>query len=274
MYNPSTILYFFNQISKYQKIPKQIIDDNLRTDYGRLQRLTQNEENRETLLKIIKDDGIETEIASKFSIDYLYTGKYFVSLLFYMGILTIEKSTLGKMRLCIPNYSIKTVYWEYIMESVQINANFVINTVELDRSIAALALDGQAKPFVDYVTRNIFNKLSNRDLRQFDEKYIKIMLLSCLFQSRVYIPVSEPETSNGYVDLYLRRSPLVPEVKYEWIFELKYFKASEKSLAVHRRDAQNQLLNYSGSHILKDQKDLKRAVILFIGKNKYELFES
>ena len=274
VYNPSMILYFFNQIINNQKVPEKIIDDNLKTDYGRLQRLTQNEANREMLLQIVKDGGIVTEVKSKFSIDNLFDDEYFVSLLFYMGLLTIEKPLMGMVRLCIPNYSIKTVYWEYIMKSAQINAGFVINTAELNRAITALALDGQAKPFVEYVTRNIFNKLSNRDLRKFDEKYIKIMLLGCLFQSRVYIPVSEIETNTGYVDIYLIRSPLVPEVKYEWIFELKYLKASEKSLATHRLDAKKQLLNYGSSTMMKDRKDVKKAVILFIGKNKYELFET
>jgi len=274
IYNPSMMLYFFNQIIDNKKIPENIIDDNLKTDYGRLQRLTQNEANREMLTQIVKDEGIVTEVKTKFSIDHLYDDEYFVSLLFYMGLLTIEKPVFGKVRLCIPNYSIKTVYWEYIMKLVQQSSGFVINTAELDRSIAALALDGQAKPFIDYVSRNIFNKLSNRDLQQFDEKYIKIMLLGCLFQSNVYVPVSEMETDTGYIDIYLHRSPLLPEVKYEWIFELKYFKASEKSLATHRRDAQNQLQNYSSSAMMKDRKDMKRAVILFIGKNKYELFES
>ena len=274
VYNPSMMLYFFNQIINNQKIPEKIIDDNLKMDYGRLQRLTQNESNRETLLQIVKDGGIETQIQSKFSIDRLYHDKYFVSLLFYMGLLTIEKPVLGNVRLCIPNYSIKTVLWEYIMESVQVNADFVIDSTELNQSIASLALDGQIKPFVDYVCRNIFNKLSNRDLQKFDEKYIKIMLLACLFQSNVYIPVSEIETNDGYVDIYLRRSPLVPEVKYEWIFELKYFKTTDKSMAINRRDAQKQLQNYNNSAMMKDRKDLKKAVILFIGKNKYEIFES
>jgi len=178
------------------------------------------------------------------------------------------------VRLCIPNYSIRTVYWEYIMEEVQTNSAFSIKTDELDRSITTLALDGQARPFVEYISRNIFNRLSNRDLRQFDEKYIKIMLLHCLFQSKVYVPVSELETSNGYVDIFLRRSPLAPEVQYEWLFELKYFKASEKALDAHRLDAQKQLSDYSRSEQMKDDRDVKKAVIMFIGKNKYELFEN
>ena len=276
VYNPSMMLYFFNQIINNQKVPEKIIDDNLKTDYGRLQRLTHNEANRETLLQIVKDGGIVTQIQSKFSIDTLYNDKYFVSLLFYMGLLTIEKPVLGNVRLCIPNFSIKTVLWEYLMESVQVNAGFAINAEALYNSIAVLALDGRAKPFVDYVVGNIFDKLSNRDLQQFDEKYIKIMLLSCLFQSNVYVPVSETETNNGYIDVYLRRSPLLPEVRYEWIFVIKYIKvndATDKEMVKQRIEAKKQLQDYGNSFMMKDSKDLKKAVILFIGKNKYEIFE-
>ena len=274
IYNPSMMLYFFNQIITERKVPVNIIDDNLKTDYGRLQRLIRNEANRNTLMQIVKDEGIMAEVKSKFSIDNLYDDDYFISLLFYMGLLTIEKQIMGMVWLTIPNYSIKTVYWEYIMKMTQIDAGFTLDAAELQRSIMALALDGQAKPFFDYVSNRIFNRLSNRDLQQFDEKYIKIMLLACLFQSRIYIPVSEIETNTGYIDIYLRRSPLVPEVKYEWIFELKYLKASTDELDVYLSEAHNQLQNYSRSALMKDSKDLKKAVILFIGKNKYELFNS
>jgi hypothetical protein len=273
IYNPSMMLYFFNQIIEDERVPENIIDDNLKIDYGRLQRLTQNEANREMLLQIVKDGGMVAKIYSKFSIDVLYDGEYFTSLLFYMGLLSIEKPLLGSLQLCIPNYSIKTVFWEYLIKSVQENAGFKINTTELNRSINALALDGQAKPFIDYVSANIFNRLSNNDLKKFDEKYIKIMLLGCLFQSNIYVPVSEIETNTGYVDIFLMRSPLLPQVKYEWVFELKYFKASEKPTDTDRQNAKEQLKNYSASYFMKDRKDLKRAVILFVGKNKYEMFE-
>ena len=273
VFNPSMMLYFLDQVINERKIPEKIIDDNLKLDYGHLRRLTRNEANRETLLQIVKDGGIVAEVKTKFSIDRLHDERYFVSLLFYMGLLTIEKPLFIGVRLCIPNHSIRTVFWECIMEEVQTVSNFSINTAELDRSITALALDGQVRPFVEYISRNIFNRLSNRDLRRFDEKYIKIMLLHCLFQSGVYIPVSEMETSNGYVDIFLRRSPLAPEVKYEWLFEFKYFKASEKALGAHRLDAQKQLTDYSRSEQMKDDRDVKKAVIMFIGKNKYELFE-
>ena len=112
MYNPAMILYLFKQILEEGKPPKNIIDLNLRTDYGRLRRLTQNEKNRETLLQILKDSGVTVpEILEKFSIDTLSDDSYFTSLLFYMGLLTVDAPYRLQLRLRIPNYSIKTLYW-------------------------------------------------------------------------------------------------------------------------------------------------------------------
>ncbi|MDR0757702.1 MAG: AAA family ATPase, partial [Tannerella sp.] len=112
VYNPSMILYFFNRILKEGRPPENIIDENLRTDYGRIRNLVQNERNREKLLKIVKDNGIESDIVRQFSIDRMYDDEYFVSLLVYMGLLTIDKFERGSLRLKIPNYSIQTLCWE------------------------------------------------------------------------------------------------------------------------------------------------------------------
>jgi hypothetical protein len=113
------ILYFFDKILEERKVPENIIDLNLKTDYGRLQRLAQHERNRDRLIQIVKDEGITTHILEKFSIDSLTEDDYFVSLLFYMGLLTIKKPYFAGVFLGIPNYSIKTLYWEYISRLTQ-----------------------------------------------------------------------------------------------------------------------------------------------------------
>ncbi|MDR2563397.1 MAG: AAA family ATPase [Prevotellaceae bacterium] len=114
VYNPAMILYFFSRTKKEGKAPEYIIDDNLKTDYARLHRLIENENNREKLLEIAKNNGIISEIIHKFSIDRLHDDEYFVSLLFYMGLLTIDGEDKNGWRLKIPNYTIRTIYWEYI----------------------------------------------------------------------------------------------------------------------------------------------------------------
>ncbi|MGD9556339.1 MAG: AAA family ATPase [Mangrovibacterium sp.] len=140
LYNPSMVLYFFNRILKDGKAPENMIDDNLKTDYGRLQRLAQNEENRGRLLEIAKENGIVSDIISKFSIDRLEDTEYFVSLLFYMGLLTIDKFEMGSIHLKIPNYSIRTIYWEYIVRLTQdLNKDVLIDMTNLKAAIRELA---------------------------------------------------------------------------------------------------------------------------------------
>jgi hypothetical protein len=276
VYNPAMILYFFNQIVDFQKPPEYIIDQNLKTDYGRLQKLIQNESNREMLIRIMKEDGIDAEIMQKFSMDMLSSDTYFVSLLFYMGLLTIKAPLWNKVRLGIPNYSIRTLYWEYIlMMTNQTSPDMTIDASRLDETIVALAVDGDANRFIEYVSKNAFCKLSDHVLQRFDEKYIQILMLSYLFLSRIYVPMSEYEAVPGRADIYLQRSPSLPQVKWEWVFELKYCKtdANEAKIAEKRDEGMKQIREYLASERLKGHTDLKAAVIVFIGKNKYRITE-
>jgi len=275
VYNPSMVLYFFNQVLDEKKPPKNIIDDNLKTDYGRIQRLVQNEENREQLLAVAKENGIASNIISKFSIDRMEDTEYFISLLFYMGLLTIDKFEKGRTLLKIPNYSIQTIYWEYIERLTRdVNERVVFNLINLNDAIVDLAYRGNLVSYVDYVSQNVFSRLSNRDLVRFDEKYIKIMLLNELFQSRLYVPVSEMEVENGYIDIWLERSPLLPDIRYEWAWEVKYLKKEDEGqLPAKKEEALAQLEKYRRSDRFKDRTDVRYAALLFTGKDHYEIAE-
>ncbi|MDR3341710.1 MAG: ATP-binding protein, partial [Treponema sp.] len=271
VYNPAMVLYFFNQIQAENRPPKKIVDDNNRTDYARLQRLVQNDRNRETLLEIVKGNGIVANIASQFSIDEMYNDDYFISLLFYMGLLTIDTAIEGDIRLKIPNYSIQTFYWEYIERLTRdLNTEVSINVREQSAAIRELAYRGNPVPYLEYISKNIFSRLSNRDLIGFDEKYIKIMLLNGLFQSNLYEPVTEREIDQGYLDMYLQRNPRLPDVKYEWVWELKYLKKEDSGkLEAKRAAAMTQLEKYRQSSLFSSRTDVKYATLIFIGKDKF-----
>jgi hypothetical protein len=275
VYNPTMILYFFIQITDFGKPPKNIIDQNLKTDYKRLQNLLENENNRKTLVRIVKEGRVVVpEVLEKFSMDRLNDVRYFTSLLFYMGLLTIRGKDAIGVSLCIPNYSIRTLYWEYLMElTEETSPDMYIDYQALQEAMIALAMEGDLQQFIGYVSENAFSKLSDYDLQRFDEKYIQILLLSYLFMSRIYIPMSEYETVPGRVDIYLQRHPLLPQVRYEWLLELKYCKASasEAEIAAKREQGLEQMKEYAHSHRMEGRTDLKTAVIVFIGKDKFQL---
>ncbi len=275
VYNPSMILYFFNQILDEGQPPQNIIDDNLKTDYNRLRRMVQNEGNRNKLMEIVQNNGIMSDIISKFSIDRLEDTKYFISLLFYMGLLTVDKYHDGRLYLKIPNYSIQTVYWEYLEQlTLEWNKDVMIDLTEQTDAVWNLAYPGNLHPYIEYVSKNIFNRLSNRDLQQFNEKYIKIMLLNGLFQSNLYVPRTEKEVEGGYIDIFLQRSPRLPDIKYEWVLEIKYLKKdNEKDLQSIRDAARAQLEKYRNSREFVERTDVRFASVIFIGKDKFEIDE-
>ncbi|MDR1270000.1 MAG: ATP-binding protein [Planctomycetaceae bacterium] len=276
VYNSTMILYFFRQLLKTSqgKIPVNLIDPNLSMDPSRLKRLIQNEDNRNTLIKIIKDGGIVSNVLEKFSIDQLNNESYFISLLFYMGLLTIKESYLSRLRLVIPNYSIQRVYWEQIRQLIEDNSHQIkMDTDLVEETTNIMAMEGDLHGFIDYVSQNAFNKLSDFDLQRFDEKYIKVLLLAYLLLNNIYIPMSEYEVNPGRVDIFLQRNPNFPQVKYEWVLELKYCKthASQAEINQKRKEGLEQLNQYVHSFRLKNRSDLKFALIIFIGKDKYEI---
>jgi hypothetical protein len=275
VYNSSMILYFFDQILQTGKPPQNLIDPNLGMDLGRLRHLVHQENNRNILVKILTDGSVVSRIITNFSTDQLNSGDYyFVSLLFYLGYLTIKESYIDKLRLVIPNYSIQTVYGGYMRQLIQDSSpETSVSENELNETIISLAMQGDIHCFIDYVSRNVFQKLSVYDLQRFDEKYIKILLLAYLFLTDIYITISESEVDSGRMDIFLQRNPLFPEVKYEWVLELKYCQTRAKAAAIAkaRKEGLEQLNQYIKSHHLKNRPNLKTALIILIGKNKYDI---
>ena len=99
--------------------------------------------------------------------------------------------------------------------------------------------------------------------------------------SKIYIPMSEYEVEMWLAasvqpdrtDIYLQRDPRLTQVKWEWILELKYCKTDAKpaEIAKLQKEGEEQLKQYLASHRLGNRPDLKAAVIVLIGKNKYKI---
>lgn len=272
VYNPDMVLYYFDQLLRYNKLPRELITDNVKTDYGRLDRLTRNQENRKTLEKIILNEGIITKIVSKFSFDRIFEQEYFISLLFYMGLLTINGTKYGLLQLGIPNYVIKTIYWEYIEKKLREDYKINYDLVELQKVVWQMAYDGKLEPFLKFITENVLNILSNRDMIKFNEKYLKVILFSYLVLSNLYKPTSEKEVEGGYIDIFLEKDIRFSDVKYEWLWELKYLKKNDtEQLEQVKEEGLRQLKKYAESKKFKNKGNLKLALIIFIGKDEYVL---
>ena len=278
LFNSTMILYYFLELKTNGKNIKYFIDDNLKTDYGRLRNLINKHDNKQKLRDLAENNSISGAVIKQFSMELIHEDKNFFSLLFYMGLVTIDNTVPNKTALKIPNYSVKTMYWEFIerMLTEELKGMSLDNSKYIN-SIYCLAYENDYQPFFEYFSQYVVQYLSNRDLMNTVEKDMKFLLLPIFFTSDYYFPISELENSAGYTDIYLQRGNLHPGSLSEWVFEIKYVKqcdAENKALINEQQaNAEAQLLRYKNSNLFIDRTDVRYLAAVFVGKKTYYITE-
>jgi hypothetical protein len=277
LYNSAMMSYFLYKINTTEGEVKNLINDNLKTDYGRLRNLLKEPQNIESLEKIIELEKIPSEVIPRFSIETIREQKNFLSLLYYMGLVTIDLER-GRPMLKIPNYSIKTMYWEYMEKMImERNPAMMYDTSEIFEGLISMSFDGNYKPFFETFHKKFVSQISDNDLQNFSEKNVKFLLLSILFQNNLYLPISEQENSNGYTDIYLERRNLYKVLPIDWVWEIKYIKqkdSKKKNLIEEKKtEARTQLLRYKNSNRFENRTDIRYLAIVFVGKKNYFIEE-
>lgn len=251
MFNPDMVLYFLKELRPPSRYPSELLDINVRTDYGRIQRLLFTPEGEvrpdvvEDLLAVIVDGSTAARLQSSFPLDRAYESGYFVSLLYYMGLLTLQEQE-GWLRLGIPNYAIRTLYWEAFARLLQDLHHPELPSTRVDVAIETMARRGDVAPFLTLIFTRVLRKLSNRDLIRLDEKTMKVLLLAYLSLSEVFFVWSEMELSFGYSDVVLVPNRNQPAAQVGFVIELKYLKsgAGEGEVAARLDEADAQLRRY------------------------------
>jgi hypothetical protein len=277
LYNPTMIFNYFRELINNKGKAQNLVDSNLKIDYGRLRNLISLHDNKEKLLSLLNNKRISTEIIKQFSIEVVRDEKNFLSLLYYMGLVTIDNT--GRIPgLRIPNYSVKTMYWDYIerMLTDELEGLSLDSSKYLD-AVGKLALDGEYEAFFEYFSKYIMRYLSNRDLLGTVEKDIKFLMLPIFFSSNCYFPISEFENNEGYTDIYLSRTTQYPNSLSEWVFEIKYIKQKDSRkktlIEAAQKDAKEQLLRYKSSAFFSSKTDVRYLSIVFVGKKEYLIEE-
>ncbi|SFB31210.1 ATP-binding protein [Clostridium frigidicarnis] len=269
VFNPDMSMYFLNNYSVYNRYPKEMIDNNVKTDYGKVNQLAYNFNDREALEEIMTKGETSTMLVDRFNIHTMYSVKEnFKSLLFYLGMLTIkEQGPIGTV-LKIPNYVIRTIYWEQYFQKLNEDYNIQIQNVRI--AVNEMRINGNIQPLVELVN-HVLGDLSNRDLIKMDEKNIKMIILTLLGVDSTYFIKSEDENNKGYVDIMLKRKIQFKDItKFQWIIELKYIKESEKNtLEKVKEEGLKQLKSYGESKLVQEEigkEDLKKVLIIVVGK--------
>jgi len=123
IYNPTLALYFLKSFQKECQFPRQMLDHNLAMDRNKISYIA-NLLNGKSLISQALDENPPLSIldlSDRFSVkDVLFASKdttFIVSLLYYLGILTLNGETeYGELRFKIPNLVIRKLYVEQLFE--------------------------------------------------------------------------------------------------------------------------------------------------------------
>ena len=273
VYNPDMVLYFADYYQAEKKYPDDLLDSNIASDYTKIRnifKIQQNEDAHLNTLRLLTDTGeISAVLTKEFSLAKKFEPNDLVSLLFYMGFLTIQAKELGSLVFTFPNYVIKKLYADYFISIVGEKAGLTIDNNQVNFALTELALRGTPQYLYDKITE-IIKVLSTRDTKDFNEMSLKAIIVSLLHQQQFYYVHSEFETERQYVDIFLQTVTGYP-VKYETAFELKYVKKSEAiNVAAELDKAEIQLTNYMVTKKFNQRPNLKAFVVLVHGTTLHQ----
>ena len=266
VYNSNMCLYFLNEYITYRAIPEKLVDVNIASDYnkiGNMLTLCKNENRLDIIEATVLGEKIQTDIVQKFNPSIEFGEKELVSMLYYLGYLTIDGERLGRAELKIPNQVMREIYADYFLKMLENDTNLKINEKDYNEVLEQMALEGKIGKIIEIMEKYLKN-LSNRDFMNFDEKYIKVMFYSIAMSLDIYIVKSELELGRGYADLLLVPKDIDKDY-YSIIIEFKYLKKSEENeLVKKQKKAKEQIKKYSSSEEIKRIKKLNKYIIVGI----------
>ena len=271
IYNSNMCLYFLSRYIRLGEIPDKLIDTNIASDYskiGKMLDLCKGENRLEILRKTVQGEPIVNTIIEKFNPAIEFTENDMISMLYYLGYLTISGEDLGKPELTIPNKVMKEIYANYFMQIMEEEANFKIDNTTNNEILREIAKEGKIDKMVE--TLKIYlNNLSNRDLIKFDEKYIKLIFYCIAMNIKAYSTKSEMEVNRNYPDILL--VPRDSSKGYKAVMvEFKYIKKGEVAkLEDKQKEAREQIERYSSFEDIKDIQGLRKYTIVVATNDIY-----
>ena len=282
MYNSNMVLSFlYKYIDNRCRIPKDMLDENIRVDYNKLRMLIRKDKefahDASTTQTLVSKGFVTGELKRGFPAENIADSNNFVSLLYYFGLVTIGGIHKGETKFIIPNEVVREQIFSYLLDAYKEN-DLAFDGYDIRKKEQLMAYDGEFKPFFQYIADSIYTYASQRD-RQKGEAFVHGYTLALTSQCRFYRPISELDNQGGYADIFLRPlHEIFSDMEHSYIVELKYLKsqASEAEVQAATEQAKAQVCRYAdtvnvGEHIATTK--LHKVYVVYRGVEMVECGE-
>ena len=265
LYNSNMCLYFLNSYISFGKIPEELVDVNIVSDYnkiGNMLKLCKNENRLEIIEKTVTGEGIGVNLVRQFNPEMDFREREMISLLYYLGYLTIVGEDIGDPILKVPNQVLKDIYAEYFLKILREEGNFEVYN-DYNEIAKEVLKEGKVDKILNLLKEYLEN-LSNRDYQNFSEKYIKLMFYCMARSTKKFIVKSELELGRGYCDILLLPKDL-DKGYYSIMIELKYLKkGSRRNIQKAQEEAKEQIIRYSNTEEMRQIEKLKKYTVVAV----------
>lgn len=255
MFNCDMVLYYLRNYMDNGCSPRQMIDPNTRTDYGKMKKLLQFDkldgERKGIIRKIAEEEQIVTQLYESFSAYQIPKAEIFPSLLFYYGMLTIKGTRGSKLILGIPNNNVRKQYYGYLEEEYQAKAYMDVN--QLTDYYYDMAYDGKWEEGLRFMADAYAKVSSVRDGIE-AERNLQGFFMAYLNLNDYYITAPELELNHGYCDFFLLPDLTHYASQHSYILELKVLSKKDFSAIVEGEFTED------GKPMTKAEKQWREAV--------------
>ena len=286
VFNCDMVLYYLRNYMSRGEGPKEMIDPNTKTDYGKMRKLIQLDKldgDRKGVIRTIAETGqIACRLVETFPARMITDPEIFPSLLFYYGMLTIKGTRGDKLILGIPNNNVRKQYYGYLLEMFEEKATLSVN--RLTDYYYDMAYDGKWREGLTFLADSYANVSSVRDGIE-AERNLQGFFMAYLSLNNYYYTAPELELSHGYCDFFLLPDLTHYPTKHSYILELKLVPRKEKGMskAAHEEltakqwdDAVEQIKAYAEAprvEALRQGTQLHRIIMQFDGWKLHRMDE-
>jgi hypothetical protein len=239
IFNSDMVLYFLVSYFNYGIPPKTFLDSNVLSDYSNLKALASlnlgevsganhkqveaaKERRTEAFMSIINGEPQLAKFTEVFNLKE-FDHNDFLSLLFYMGFLTIENEKSDKVSLALPNLVIKNIFCDYFA-NMYLGPTLGMDNAAYEEAMSLLSSKGDNVLFVKCLS-DILGLTPDRIYLNFSEKRFQFLGYIIARGYTGYRTAIEKDVGYGHVDLALLPSDI--PVNFYAFEELKYIKAGD-----------------------------------------------
>ena len=274
VYNPDMVLYYLAESLGRSGPPLELIDDNVRVDYGKLRHLLtvggRLNGNFNLLRTAMTDGRAECRVKRSFPQREIDDRDNFLSLLHYFGLLSIRPDAPGEPELVVPNQTAHQLLHAFLRDAYRDVGAFSVYIGDLERLMRRMAQHGEWREALDFLAEAIRAQSgafsggargacpSHEDIRDYlrEEKMVQGFLAAYLGATDHFLFSTEREFGKGFVDFCLEPfTARHPQARHGYLIELKYVKREddEAKLDAALAEAKAQLERYLADDTLQEQ---------------------